>query len=93
MPEISFNESCRQIRAINERVLESEKAKDWRAAKAGPHGRTSSTSCRADHTAYSHRIEARMKRLARTLAGRSPPQELLTGLVPGQGHRWFLPSG
>ncbi len=37
MPEISFNESYRQIRAINDRVQESEKAKDWGAAIAGLH--------------------------------------------------------
>jgi len=37
MPEISFNESYRQIRAINERVQQSEKAKDWGAAIACLH--------------------------------------------------------
>jgi hypothetical protein len=37
MPEISFNESCRQIRAITDRVHEREKAKDWDAALAGLH--------------------------------------------------------
>ncbi len=37
MPEISFNESCRQFRAINDRVQEAEKAKDWGEAIAGLH--------------------------------------------------------
>jgi tetratricopeptide (TPR) repeat protein len=37
MPEISFNESYREIQAINERVQESEKAKDWSSAIAGLH--------------------------------------------------------
>jgi tetratricopeptide (TPR) repeat protein len=37
MPEISFKESDRQIRAINERVREAEKAKDWGSAIAGLH--------------------------------------------------------
>ena len=37
MPDITFDESYRQIRAITDRVLESEKAKDWDAALAGLH--------------------------------------------------------
>jgi hypothetical protein len=37
MWEISFNESNVQIQAINERVQEAEKAKDWGPA-AGPFG-------------------------------------------------------
>lgn len=37
MPEISINESDRQLRAINQRVQESEKANDWGAAIAGLH--------------------------------------------------------
>ncbi|HWG74487.1 MAG TPA: SEC-C metal-binding domain-containing protein [Acidimicrobiales bacterium] len=37
MAEISFNESYGQIRAINVRVQEAEKAKDWGAAIAGLH--------------------------------------------------------
>ena len=37
MPEITFKESSRQIRAISNRVDESEKAKDWNAAIAGLH--------------------------------------------------------
>ena len=35
MPQISFKESDRQIRAISQRVREAEKAKDWGAAIAG----------------------------------------------------------
>lgn len=35
MPKISFNESCRQIRAITDRVHEREKAKDWDGALGG----------------------------------------------------------
>ena len=37
MPEITFKESSRQIRAISNRVDECEKAKDWNAAIAGLH--------------------------------------------------------
>lgn len=37
MPEITFNESSRQIRAINDRVHERKQAKDWQGAVAGLH--------------------------------------------------------
>ncbi|MDQ6616307.1 MAG: hypothetical protein M3083_16590 [Actinomycetota bacterium] len=37
MPEITFEESSRQIRAIADRVRESEKKQDWGAALAGLH--------------------------------------------------------
>ena len=37
MPEISFNESDRQIRAMNNRVREREQASDWEAAIAALH--------------------------------------------------------
>lgn len=37
MPEITFEESLRQISAIRDRVRESEKKKDWDAALAGLH--------------------------------------------------------
>lgn len=37
MPEISFNESGRQIRAINDRVQGTKKAKDWDAAITALH--------------------------------------------------------
>jgi hypothetical protein len=37
MPEISFKESDRQIRAINDRVREAKKAKDWGAVIASLH--------------------------------------------------------
>lgn len=38
MPEITFEESCRQIQAITDRVRDSEKNQDWAAALAGLHG-------------------------------------------------------
>jgi tetratricopeptide (TPR) repeat protein len=37
MPEITFEESCRQVQTITDRVRESEKKKDWAAALAGLH--------------------------------------------------------
>lgn len=37
MPQISFKESDQQIRAINDRVREAEKSRDWDAAIAGLH--------------------------------------------------------
>lgn len=37
MPEITFEESCRQIQAVTDRVREWEKNKDWAAALAGLH--------------------------------------------------------
>jgi hypothetical protein len=37
MPEIGFNESHLQIQAINARVQEFERAKDWGATIAGLH--------------------------------------------------------
>lgn len=35
MPEITFEESCRRIQAITDRVREAEKNKDWAGALAG----------------------------------------------------------
>ena len=37
MPEITFDESCRQIESISDRVRHNEKRRDWAAALAGLH--------------------------------------------------------
>ena len=51
MPEISFNRSCQEIRAITDRVQERKQAKDWDGALGGLHDLL-------DHPCAHHQVTA-----------------------------------
>jgi hypothetical protein len=71
MPEISLNESCRQIRAMNERVQESEQAKDRDAAISGLH-ELLAHPC-AHHQVAAYEVWDNIHELQSALATTTPP--------------------